>query len=162
MPDQRTGSNKPRRSNTRPIPIRRHWSTSRSGTMTSNHNRRSEINDWQSATPILIWAIHNQSDGQRALFPTTAPWRGKSHRHRGEAHRRGDQSARTRPNRDPPGSKTSGSAWRICPYPQFLQLDTTRHNPRHRAAMRCRSIPGDKFAAPDEPIQQNVGAVDTR
>jgi hypothetical protein len=75
MPDQRTGSNKPRRSNTRPIPIRRHWSTSRSGTLTSNHNRRSEINGWQSAMPTLIWAIHNQSDGQRALFPTTAPRR---------------------------------------------------------------------------------------
>jgi hypothetical protein len=28
--------------------------------------------------------------------------------------------------------------------------------------MGCRSIPSDKFAAPDEPILQNVGAVDTR
>ena len=28
--------------------------------------------------------------------------------------------------------------------------------------MGCRSIHGDKFAAPDEPIPQNVGAVDTR
>lgn len=41
MPDQQTGLKKwPRHTSFRPIPIRRHWLTSRRGTLWSNHNRR--------------------------------------------------------------------------------------------------------------------------
>lgn len=58
------------------------------------------------------------------------------------------QSLAVWPKRDPPGSCTSSSTWRIRPYPQFPQSDTTRHNPHHGAAMGCRSSPGDEFTAP--------------
>jgi hypothetical protein len=67
-----------------------------------------------------------------------------------------------RPNRDPPGSKTSGSARRIRSYSQFLGLDTTRHRTRRGAAMGCRNSPGDEFPVPGAPIPRNVGVVDTR